>query len=372
MRPSTDEEMSVGHERAYTEAGVDTARQEQAVARLLVHVRGTFANRSATGRPLLDVGPFANVLDLGQGVGLAVSMDGVGTKALVAQIMDKYDTIGIDCVAMNVNDLLCVGAEPLAMLDYVAVQVPHDSVFEALGVGLARGAEQASITIPGGEVAQIREMLSGYGENRGFDLVGCAVGIVPTERMLVGRDLQEGDAVVGLRSSGVHSNGLSLARKVLLDKAGYTVHSYVPELGQTVGEELLQPTRIYVRVVRSMLEADLSIKALAHVTSDGLLNLSRVEAQFGFVIEYLPEPQPIFQLIASLGEVAPYEMFRVFNMGIGFCVVLDPKDASQAIEIAAGHGVEAWVLGYAVPDGARAVHLKPAGLIGKGKDFVPA
>ena len=366
MRASVEQEPArPGH--AYTQAGVDSARQERALEGFLQHIRST-----ASRRQLLPISLFANVLDLGNKIGLAVSMDGVGSKALIAQMMDRYDTIGIDCVAMNVNDLLCVGATPIAMLDYIAVRVPDESLLDQIGSGLAEGAREANIEIPGGEIAQIKDMLHGYSEERAFDLVGCAVGTVPTDRILTGRDIREGDVVVGLRSSGIHSNGLSLARRVLLDSGAFTVESEVDELGQTVGTELLRPTHIYVKPVLEMLASGLRIKSLAHITSDGFANLRRIQANFGFVIEYLPDPQPIFSLIEKLGAIPRGEMFTVFNMGVGFCLVLDSADANRAIEVAAQHNVEAYALGYAVPDPERRVHLKPVGLVSEGSCFVPA
>ena len=353
----------------YAEAGVDTDLAARALARLLVPIRGTFHERPGIGKPLLEIGYFANVLDLGRGVGLVVAIDGVGTKALIAQMMDKYDTIGIDCVAMNANDVLCVGAEPLAMLDYVAVQIPDETLMEQIGEGLAKGAHIAGISIPGGEIAQIGEMLAGYGHGKAFDLVGCCVGLVEPENILVGRDIQAGDIVVGLTSSGIHSNGLTLARRVLLEEAKLTVDSVVPELQRTLGEELLEPTQIYVKPVRDMLKSGLLIKALVHITSDGFLNLCRVDADVGFVIEYLPESPAIFQLIAELGHVPNEEMFRVYNMGIGFCLVVDPKDAGKVVDVASQHGIEAFRLGYARPDPDRRVALQPLGLVGRGSAF---
>lgn len=365
MKASTDHEPA-GHADAYTEAGVDSARQERALRGLLSHI-----GQTRTGRQLLPIGLFANVLDLGNGLGLAVSMDGVGTKAIIAQLMDRYDTIGIDCVAMNVNDLLCVGATPTAMLDYIAVSVPDERLLEQIGVGLAEGARQAEIDIPGGEVAQIGDMLRGGDE--AFDLVGCAVGTVGTDRIVSGRDLREGDVVVGLRSSGIHSNGLSLARRALLE-GEFAIDSTLAVLGRTVGEELLAPTIIYVKPVLEMLSAGLKVKSLAHITSDGLLNLRRIESDFGFVIDHLPEPQPIFGLIEQAGDISQEEMFRVYNMGIGFCAVVDPRDAGRAIDIAAAHGIGAYRIGHAVPDPKRRVHLQTAGLVSddSGSAFRPA
>jgi phosphoribosylformylglycinamidine cyclo-ligase len=337
------------------------------MATLLRYVNGTFAQRPGIGRPLLPIGYFANVLDLGRGQGLAISTDGVGTKLLVAQLLGKYDTVGIDCVAMNVNDVLCVGAEPISLVDYVAVQALKPELIGELAKGLAEGARQARVAIPGGEIAQVREMITGdYDE--GFDLVATCVGVVPTDRIVVGKDVAPGDVVVGLRSSGIHSNGLTLARRVLLQQAGLSLHDRPAPLERTVGEELLVPTRIYVAPVLAMLER-LRVKALAHITSDGLLNLLRVDSNVGFDLDFLPEPPPIFRLIQRLGAVPDEEMYAVFNMGVGFCVVVPESDADRSIAIAIEHGIPADVLGHAVAEPERTVRLRPVGLVGTGSVF---
>jgi phosphoribosylformylglycinamidine cyclo-ligase len=354
-------------EASYAGSGVNTAQEEAALAGLLRWVGKTL--EFGRHRPALDFGYFASVLDLGNGLGLAVSTDGVGSKLLVAQMLDKYDSIGIDCVAMNVNDLLCVGAEPLCMLDYIAVQEADPDLLEQIGRGLYEGARQANISIPGGEIAQVREMIRGEREGRGFDLAGACVGLVPMNRILVGQDIRPGDAVIGLRSSGIHSNGLTLAREVFFKKAKYPPDRYVAELGRTIGEELLEPTRIYVREVLDLLRSGLDIKALAHITSDGLLNLTRVQAPVGYVLDTLLEPQPIFTLLQRVGGVSDEEMFRVYNMGIGFCLVVASNHADRTLDALKRSGVEAAHLGQAVSDPDRKVHLVPRGLIGQGSHF---
>jgi len=354
----------------YARAGVDVAGEESGLQRLLGWVNRTLAHRPGVGRALLPNGFFANVLDLG-GVGLAISTDGVGTKLIVAQQLGRYDTVGIDCVAMNVNDVLCVGAEPVAIVDYIAVQAPHPDLLEALAKGLYEGARQANVSIPGGEIAQVRELISGERPGYGFDLVATAVGVVRPDRIIVGREVRPGDAVVGLLSSGVHSNGLTLARRVLFAE-GRDAHTYVPEVGRTLGEELLEPTRIYVREVLAMLEAGCNVTGLAHITSDGFTNLLRLDCAAGFVLDDLPEPPPVFRLIQRLGRVSDAEMHDVFNMGVGFCVVVDPEDAERCCQIAAEQGGQARVIGRAVAMEERAVHLPGRGLVGTPAGFRPA
>ena len=356
----------------YSQAGVDTAAEERGMAALLDHVNQTFAFRPGVGKPLLPIGYFANVIDLGHGQGLAISTDGVGTKLLVAQLMGRYDTVGIDCVAMNVNDVLCVGAEPISLVDYVAVQAMRPNLLGELAKGLREGARQARVAIPGGEIAQVREMIRGErgpeGTPDGFDLIATCVGTVPTDRIVVGQTVVPGDVVVGLASSGIHSNGLTLARRVLLQQAGLSLDRQIAPLTRSVGEELLVPTRIYVESVLAMRE-QLDLKALVHITSDGLLNLLRIVSDVGFLIHTLPEPPPIFQLIQKLGQIPDEEMYAVFNMGIGFCVVVPEAQAERAVEIATSHGVAALVLGRAVAEPTRTVILQPVGLVGHGSAF---
>jgi len=350
----------------YTEAGVDTAKVEIALKRLLSHVQKSLTFRK--GSVEQDIGYFANIINLGQGIGLAVATDGVGTKILIAQMMDKYDTVGIDCIAMNVNDILCVGAEPISMLDYIAVCDPNPDLMEEIGKGLLKGAEIANITIPGGEIAIVKDLIKGVRKNYEFDLVGTAIGKVSLDKVIVGQNIREDDVIIGLRSSGIHSNGLSLARRIFLKPEG--INDYFDELGITIGEELLEPTHIYVPEIMEMINSNLDIKALIHITSDGFLNLNRVvNSDVGFVIEYLPEPQPIFPLLQKLGNVSDAEMFRVFNMGIGFCVILPEKEAEAAIEIAAKHKVDVFRLGYAVKDPKKQVFIRPKRLRGEGKKF---
>ncbi len=353
----------------YQKSGVDTEQQDQAMVLLREWVERSFALRPNSVK--LPLGYFANVVEIGKGIGLALSTDGVGTKILIAQMMNKYDTIGIDCVAMNVNDVLCVGAEPVALLDYIAVQAPHRDLLGPLAKGLYRGAELAKITIPGGEIAQVREMIQGAREDYAFDLVATCVGTVPIDRILTGQNIRAGDVIVGLRSSGIHSNGHTLARRIFFENLGWSIDRYVSELGCTIGEELLKPTQIYVREVLAMLNADVRIKALAHITSTGFLNLSRAEAPVGYVLDSLPEPQPIFRLIQELGGVGDDEMFFTYNMGIGFCVVVAPEHVKSTQKIAFDHGVESHVIGFTKQDSAKRVTIPTHRLVGREGKFHP-
>ena len=353
----------------YAAAGVDSVAEETGLESLLGWVGKSLGLRQGLGASKLPIGYFAAVVDIGHETGLAISTDGVGTKLLVAQMMNKYDTVGIDCVAMNVNDVLCVGAEPVSLVDCISVQEANPYLLAEIGKGLYEGARLANVTIPGGEIAQIRDIIKGVREGYGFDLVGTCVGLVPLSKVIIGQDVQPGDVVVGLRSSGIHSNGLTLARDILFKKRQIDPNEYVPELGRAAGEEILEPTRIYVAEVVEMLRSKLSIKALIHVTGDGFLNLTRVAADVGFVIDSLPPPHPVFTLIQRWGQVADEEMFRVFNMGIGFCVVTSPGDADAVVAIAQRHGVEAFKIGHATADPEKKIVLPAQGLIGKRDSF---
>jgi phosphoribosylformylglycinamidine cyclo-ligase len=346
-------------------AGVDIAEADAGLNNIVSRIVGTWPKPGEFGAVQLPIGYFANVVDIG-GVGLAITTDGVGSKAMIADMMKKYDTIGIDCIAMNVNDLLCVGARPVSLVDYIAVEKADAAMLDGIAIGLAEGARQSNISITGGEISQLRDVV------RGFDLVGTAIGTVALDRILVGRDCRPGDAVIGIASSGIHSNGMTLTRRVFFTEAGARIDTHVAELGCTLGEELLRPTLIYVPEILEVLDEISSVKALIHITGDGLLNLPRIDAEIGFVIDDLPAPPPLFGLIERLGGISRAEMFEVYNMGIGFCVVVAAGDADRTLAILARHGRRASVIGHAVADPEKSVRLAREQLVGTGKRFRPA
>jgi phosphoribosylformylglycinamidine cyclo-ligase len=307
---------------AYSKAGVDQEAADSAVAGL-VRALGAIE----LGRPSRQValpGHYASVIRIDERTGIALSTDGVGTKLLVAEQIGRFDTVGIDCVAMNVNDVICVGAEPLAMLDYIAIERADPDVCEQIGIGLARGAELAGIEIPGGELAQLGDMV------RGFDVAGACFGTVALDAIVDGSAVEPGDAVIGLPSSGIHSNGYTLARAAL---DGLPLGED-PEgrLGRPLGEVLLEPTEIYVKPVLELLRSEVDVRGLAHITSGGLGNLERLAAEVGYEIDDpLPVP-PVFELIQERAAVPDEEMHEVFNMGCGFCCVVASTDADAAVE----------------------------------------
>jgi phosphoribosylformylglycinamidine cyclo-ligase len=353
----------------YLASGVDTDQEETALKRLVSRIRPTWPTHHGIGTVQLPIGYFANVIDLGGGIGLAISADGVGTKVLIAQMLGKYDTMGIDCVAMNVNDLLCVGATPISMVDYLALQHPDPDMVDSLAKGLAAGAQLANISIAGGEMAQLRDIIKGYKEGLGFDLAGMAIGTVALDRIIIGQHIEEGDVIIGIESGGIHSNGFSLARRILFEEHTYPVDATFPNLEHPLGEELIKPTHIYVREVLEILNQGIPVKALIHITSDGLLNLTRVESKVSYVIEQLPPPPPIFSLIQDLGHVADEEMFRVYNMGIGFCIIVAATETERVLSVVRAHQKTAHRIGYAMVDERRQVVVKQKNLIGQGKRF---
>jgi len=353
---------------SYTTVGVESTADDKGFKNLLSSLKRTIKLSNISVE--LDFGYFANVLNIGHNIGLAISTDGVGTKLIVAQMVNKYDTIGIDCIAMNVNDILCVGATPISMVDYIAVQSLVPKLLKEIGDGLLKGAKIAQISIPSGEIAQIKEMLKSEREGFGFDLVGTAVGLVPIDKIIIGQDIREGDVLLGLRSSGIHSNGLTLARKVFFGIGKYKIDTYVKELGRTLGEELLEPTHIYVPEITEMLKAGLRIKALTHITSNGFLNLTRVKADCGYIIEKTPEPQPVFKLIQEIGTISDEEMFLVYNMGIGFCVVVHNAEMKNIFDICKKLDVECYKMGYAVKDIEKKVIIEDKKLIGRNNKFI--
>jgi phosphoribosylformylglycinamidine cyclo-ligase len=319
---------------AYADAGVSQRDADAAVEALLRSLK-----LIDTGRPSRVValpGHYASVLRVSGQIGIAIGTDGVGTKMIVAEQLDRFETIGIDCVAMNVNDLICVGAEPIAMVDFILCERADPGVCGQIGVGLRRGAELAGIEIPGGEIAQVGEIVNGW------ELGGAAIGVVNTNEIVDGGRVEPGDALIGLPSSGLHANGYTLARKAL-DELSLDDD----RLGRPLGEALLEPTEIYVRAVHDLLASRADVRGLAHITGDGLHNLLRLAAPVGYEIDDpLPVP-PLFDLIAELGKVSEEEMYEVFNMGCGFICAVASRDEEEALEALRAHYPEAKRIGRA-------------------------
>jgi phosphoribosylformylglycinamidine cyclo-ligase len=313
---------------AYTRSGVDQDAADRAVAALVGVLRTIDTGRAS--RSVLESGHYAAILEVAPNLGIAIGTDGVGSKLIIAERMHRYDTVGIDCVAMNVNDVVCVGAEPIALLDYLAVEQADPDVLAAIGLGLKAGAERAGVEIPGGEVAILPELIRGHPSPHGFDLTATCFGTVALDRVITGAQIAPGDALIGLPSSGLHSNSYSLARQALPDLEE-------PLGDTTVGLALLEPTVIYVRAVLELLRSDIAVHGLAHITGGGVRNLLRLSDTAGFAIEDpLPLP-PILELVIDRAAVSAREAWEVFNMGCGFVAVVPAEDADAATAMLARH-----------------------------------
>ena len=342
---------------AYAQSGVDTAAADAGVAALVGVLRTIDLGRASRTVPL--PGHFAAVLEVAPNLGIALATDGVGSKLIVAEQAGRYETVGIDCVAMNVNDVVCVGAVPLALLDYLAVERANPDVMREIATGLKRGAELAGVEIPGGEVAVLPELIRGHPSPGGFDLTAACVGTVALDAIVTGADCRPGDALLGVPSSGLHSNGYSLARAALADLA---LDDRPPALaGASLADALLEPTTIYVRAVLELLRSGLRVHGLAHITGGGLLNLTRLNPRVGFEVSDPLDVPPVFRLVQERGRVADAEMWEVFNMGCGFCVVVPQATAAAASALLAAHHPGARRIGT-VTDRAGIVEVAPLGL----------
>ena len=345
---------------AYAAAGVDTDQADRAVDALVGVLR-----RIDTGRPSRSVdlpGHYASVLRVTDDLGIALSTDGVGSKLVIAEQTDRLETVGIDCVAMNVNDVICVGAEPIALLDYLAVEQADPDRLARIAKGLAAGAEAAGVEIPGGELAVIPELIRGHPSPNGFDLCASCFGTVGLDALVTGAELRAGDALVGLPSSGLHSNGYTLARHVLLEQAALGLDERPEELaGASVADALLEPTVIYVRAVLDLLRSGLDVRGLAHITGGGALNLLRLSREVGFEIsDPLPVPA-VLNLIAARGAVPAAELWEVFNMGCGFVCAVPDEQADEAVSLLAAHHEGSRRIGT-VTDAAGQVTVPSAGV----------
>ncbi|WP_209124788.1 phosphoribosylformylglycinamidine cyclo-ligase [Alkalihalobacillus sp. BA299] len=332
---------------AYKKAGVDIEAGYEAVERMKKHV-------ARTKRPevLGGLGSFGGMFDLSKfnfkEPVLVSGTDGVGTKLMLAFMMDKHDTIGIDAVAMCVNDIVVQGAEPLYFLDYIACGKAVPERIEAIVKGIADGCEQAGCAIVGGETAEMPGM---YSEEE-YDLAGFAVGIGEKSKLITGNDIQEGDVIIGLASNGLHSNGFSLVRKVLLDQAKLSLQEEVPSIGRVLGEELLQPTRIYVKPLLEVMK-DFHVKGIAHITGGGFYeNIPRMLPEgVGAHIDFGSWPiHPIFELIQQQGEVSGKDMFSTFNMGIGMAIVVSEDELQPVLQKLEDSGEKAYIIGRVTSD----------------------
>ena len=340
--------------KTYENAGVNLEAGYEVVSRIKKHVASTVRPGSMGG-----IGSFGGMFDLSSlGIKepvLVSGTDGVGTKLKIAFAMDKHDTVGIDAVAMCVNDVLAQGAEPLIFLDYVAVGHNIPAQVEAIVAGVAEGCRQAGCALVGGETAEMPGMYEG-GE---YDIAGYTTGVVEKSKLIDGSKVKAGDVLVGIASTGVHSNGFSLVRKIVAD-AGLDFHDEIPEFGgRKLGDVLLTPTRIYVKQVLDVIR-NCDVHGVAHITGGGFdENIPRVlhKGQGIEVFEGSWEILPVFKMLEKWGGVPHREMFNIFNMGIGMVVVLDESEADKAIEILQAHGEKASVIGKVTDTEGVNIHL---------------
>lgn len=304
----------------YAKAGVNIDKKSSAIESLVKELR---YKRTGIGQMVHMKNLFASLIDFGDNY-LTMATDGVGTKLLVAEELGIWDTVGIDCIAMNVNDTICVGAEPISFVDYIAIDKPDDAITEAIGKGLYKGAELSNMEIVGGEIAVLPEMVNGV------DLSGTCLGYVPKDKIVTGQKCTEGDLIVALKSSGIHSNGLTLARKVF-ESAGYKMKDKVPGLSKTVGEELLTPTEIYVKEVLDILSKH-EVHGLVDITGGGLRNILRMNSSYQYVIDDPIEPAPVFKKIQELGEISTQEIYQTLNMSMGFDIIAPADDAEAMVK----------------------------------------
>ncbi|MCQ6277019.1 phosphoribosylformylglycinamidine cyclo-ligase [Bacillus sp. V3B] len=341
--------------KAYEQAGVNIEAGYEAVSRMKKHVQKTI-------RPgvLGGLGGFGGMFDLStlnlKEPVLVSGTDGVGTKLMLAFMMDRHDTIGIDAVAMCVNDIVVQGAEPIYFLDYIACGKAEPVKIEAIVKGIADGCEQAGCALVGGETAEMPGM---YSEEE-YDLAGFAVGACEKSAIITGKEIKQGDILIGLASSGIHSNGYSLVRKIFLEQAGMALNDHVEELGCTLGEELLRPTKIYVKSVLAAIEK-FPLKGIAHITGGGFIeNIPRMlpEGLGAELTEANWEVPPVFKLMESIGELDRKEMYNIFNMGTGMVIAVDEQDAAAVIEHFNSSGEKAYQIGVITNESDINIHLK--------------
>jgi phosphoribosylformylglycinamidine cyclo-ligase len=309
----------------YAASGVDIDKKSSAIESLVKNL--VFARRGVGAPSRSIAGHYTGAVEFGE-YAITLCTDGVGTKLLVAESMRKWKTVGIDCIAMNVNDTICIGAEPLAFVDYIALDKPKDSVMAGIGIGLNEGARQANVSIIGGETAVLPELVNG------MDISGTCLGIIRKKDIISGNGIKAGDLLIGIASTGIHSNGFTLVRRIFKE-AGYGYEDTIFDK-KKLGDVLLEPTKIYVRGIMDLLKKS-DVRGMAHITGGGLRNLLRLKKGVEFRITNPMKPQKIFKTMQELGKVDDAEMYQTFNMGMGYCVAIREKDATAALKLIRKH-----------------------------------
>ncbi len=332
----------------YQESGVSLERGYESVKRIKKLTKSTF-NKGV----MEDIGSFGGLFDLSKynikNPVLVSGTDGVGTKLLVAQAANKHDTVGIDLVAMCVNDIITCGARPLFFLDYIATGEVQVDTIENIVKGIANGCEESEAALIGGETAE----MPGMYQDGHYDLAGYVTGVVEKDNIISNQNMKEGQLIIGLESNGLHSNGFSLVRKILFQDHNYQLDDFVNELGCVLKEELLKPTRIYVKGILGLLES-VTVHGIAHITGGGFIeNIPRaLKDGCSFEIDKSKVPvKPIFKLLQKLGDINEDEMYNIFNMGIGMIVVIDKENLETSLGILKQHGYQAHVIGKITESG---------------------
>lgn len=310
------------------------------------------------GKVISEFGHYAGLVEI-EGKVIALHTDGVGSKILVSQLMQKYDTIGIDCVAMNVNDIVCLGSKPIGYLSYIALQKTNDMLLQEITKGLVKGAQLSETAIVGGETAILPDIITGNKEDYNFDLAGMIMGVIDDKKKIIyGDKIKSEDIIIGINSSGLHSNGYSLARKILLEK--YNVGDKPEYLNSKLGSELLKPTVIYSKTILKLLkEFDTSaIHGLSHITGGAFTKLKRLNSNVDYVLDNLPPIMGIFKQIMVDGNMDIKEMYKTFNMGIGFCIIATKEKAEDIIKFTIKDGLECQIIGKIKPNGQGNTFIK--------------
>jgi len=323
----------------YKKAGVDISKikqSQQAIGKLIASTH----NLQKKAKIAHGFGHYAGIVEIPGGKLLATHTDGVGTKVVIANMMKKYNTIGIDCVAMNVNDIICIGATPISFVDYIAANRNDQRIFKKIVEGLVTGAKKSAMPIVGGETAIMPDVIEGKGF--AFDLAGMVVGLVEKKNIVLGNKIKSGDVIIGANSTGIHSNGYSLARKAILGK--YSLKDKVKGIG-VIGEALLKPTEIYTSPVLEIIQK-CKVNGLAHITGGAFTKLLRLK-KIGYEIDSLPKIPPIIGLVEEQG-VKPEEMYKTFNMGVGFCVVASKSQATRIKSIFKKYNISSQEIGQII------------------------
>jgi phosphoribosylformylglycinamidine cyclo-ligase len=342
----------------YAQAGVDIVGEGKAIKGM---IKALNFKRKGFGSQVDMGGHFTGLIEMGDHY-LSLCTDGVGSKIKIAEELQKWDTVGIDCMAMNVNDVICIGAEPVAFVDYIAAEDPDPEILHQIGIGLNEGAQQSNLTIIGGETATLPEIVNG------LDLAGTCLGYVSKGKEITGEGTKVGDLIIGLPSSGIHSNGFTLVRKVIkesdisyispleeiINRREWKAKSKFPgymsvveewsdkDGSRVVGEILLTPTRIYVKeIIRLLRElAQGSVHGMANITGGGFRNIARIQDNVGYLIDHPLEVPPVFRLVQVMGSIEEREMYQTFNMGTGFVIIIDPDQLSETMDILEGTGAQ--------------------------------